>query len=366
MAKPRILVLSKHAHLALAVVRSLGLAGYEVLTMSSGRWPVVRFSRHNKGFSTLPHPWLEPEHPTVAPELERFCRKHQVSAIVPADLDAGLLLAGIGSELKTSALFPLPTRDQIMTCHDKWRFSRLLQRHQIPHPQTRLLESPQQLLEVDLSTPCFVKPVRGANSEGAAKLESKDDLHLYLQQNRRASCFPLLLQDFVPGQEVDMSILALEGKIEAWTIQEVGDHGATRVFSTEERVFQLGQQLVQSMDFHGVVHLDMIRDPRDGSIKILEANPRFWVTLLHSVWLGVNFAERGVQAALDQPAQSAFQPRAGICHKPSIDLRLLLRTLGRGRLRPEGLSEASRRAWKDVHLDPLPQVVHRLRSSLAL
>jgi hypothetical protein len=94
-------------------------------------------------------------------------------------------------------------------------------------------------------------------------------------------------------------------------------------------------------------------------VKVLEFNPRFWGSLLHSLWIGANFPDLGVRLARGEDPRLLFQPLAGLSEDPGVAPRRLLKTILRGRLTPPGLSPGGQTAWRLNHLDPLPWLCFR-------
>ena len=46
---------------------------------------------------------------------------------------------------------------------------------------------------------------------------------------------------------------------------------------------------MQALKWSGIVNIDFIYDENDKQAKILEVNPRYWQSLLGSLFAGVNF-----------------------------------------------------------------------------
>lgn len=108
--------------------------------------------------------------------------------------------------------------------------------------------------------------------------------------------------------------------------------------------------MVAASGFHGVAHFDMRQDERDGSVKILECNPRFWATLRESMWNGTNFIECCVRMAEGQPHR---QPKINRCLTYAFPAKVLAAFLKGDFSAPRRLSLASwRDAWQTFS-DPL-------------
>ncbi len=62
-----------------------------------------------------------------------------------------------------------------------------------------------------------------------------------------------------------------------------------------------GRDLLDELDWHGLAMVEFLRDPRDGTFKLMEINPRFWSSLPFSVRVGANFPAYYWQLATGEP-----------------------------------------------------------------
>ena len=62
--------------------------------------------------------------------------------------------------------------------------------------------------------------------------------------------------------------------------------GASTVFAVEpdDEVLEAGQRLLGSVGYRGFAHVELVRDPRDGALKVLEVNTRL------PVWAGAGMS----------------------------------------------------------------------------
>jgi predicted ATP-grasp superfamily ATP-dependent carboligase len=355
----RALVVSMHDTLPLEVVRCLGAAGIEVRLLGS-RGRLASLSRYCRGYRRCPASIFRPPYAGALELVEEECRRGRIEVVVPSEIESSLMLASIAPRFRGAALFPVADAELVQSLSDKWQFAQLSARAGVPHPPTRLIERPEQFGELDLSRPVLTKPLRGAFGEGIVLLDSAAALERYLAGGGRDR-LPILVQDLIPGRDVCMSVLADRGRIAAYTIQEPGADEATRNFLDDPRVREIGERLIAASGYHGVVHFDMRRDERDGSVLTLEANPRFWASLLYSLWAGVNFAELGVRQALGAPTATPAVAAPGTYRKPSLRPAAMIRFKLRGDSAPGEMAAPDAGAFRLMYGDPWPQLYNRLR-----
>ena len=200
------------------------------------------------------------------------------------------------------------------------------------------------------------KPPRGEGGNGVRKFDNRTDLDAMLPRMSRRFGWPLLVQDYIPGIDIDLSALADHGRITAWTIQKRHpSHPDLLEFVEHPRVLEIGADLIRRCGYHGIVHFDMRLDERTGEPIIIEANPRFWSSIRHSMWMGVNFPALGIDLVRGGNPAAKFQPAVGLCRDPGLSIKSTFRALVRGHWGPEGLSQASSAGWHSHLRDPRPK-----------
>lgn len=99
----------------------------------------------------------------------------------------------------------------IRRASDKAGLPRILARHRIAHPETRVLSSamPLRIAASELGYPIVVKPARGAGSEGVWLARNARELRHAVDTSRRGGDRErLLLQRYVHGVAASVSLLA--------------------------------------------------------------------------------------------------------------------------------------------------------------
>jgi len=351
-----VLLVSNYSFLSLAVTRCLGGAGLSVHVMGPDAWPTVRFSRHCARYTQVPLTWFRPPYEEAFERIQAYCREHGIEAVVPADLDAHLLIASVKERLDFVKVFPVPSPERLQQMHDKWEFACFCVEHGIPHPPTTRIDRLEQLEGLEWSKPLMIKPILGANSEGVVKLASREALDAELAKGRQP---PFLIQEFSPGIDIDMSVLGNQGQLVAWTIQVGDGDPQAREFLRNDAVYAVGQALVEKSKYTGVAHFDLRLSPT-GEARVLECNPRFWLSCPFSMWAGVNFADLGLKLAEgENPARLMSQMIEGTCRRPTLGLR----SLASGVLQRGDMTVSSRRAFWQMYADPAPQIMAKVFSA---
>jgi len=351
----RALVICDNPVFGLGIVRSLGAMGARAHVMTSRRLFPSRFSRYCEASFHVPTSEMRAG-PEAVRRVNAYCARHAIDVIVCGDLAATMFGSDVQAEVAVP-VFPVSRRELIESLHDKWRFHQLLVRLGLPSPRTELLGPGEGIGTRRLAYPVIAKPPASEGGDRVARFDAREPLERMLARPAsRATSW--LLQEYIPGRDIDLSVMADRGRLVAWTVQS-GSGAGPRVFERDDRLVEIGRRICEATAFHGVAHFDMRIDERDGGVRVIECNPRFWGSLILSTWSGVNFVEAGCAMALGKPVPRQVQID-GRCVQQAASPRRLLKALLAGRTAPKGLGIAMLAGWQQVHADPLPEVMEWL------
>jgi len=279
----------------------------------------------------------------LAREINRLVRDFDITMVMPGDAPATRSLIA-SRDLIDAPCFPLPGLDEFDLLNNKWAFTRLCRTLAIRCPTTRLFTDSaalaQELASGHTDYPAVVKPVELSGNEGVFRLDP-DTIEAGL---RKIDYRPVLLQDFIDGDDIGASVYCRSGEIRAF----VAHHLADGVYSTfwDQRIFDDIRRILEPLKVDGVYNFDMRRTPH-GEVYYLECNPRFFFKIDLSMLAGINFVGLGL-------ADHCSDGPAIIC--PSGQLRS-----------PRALLSSPRNwTWRNaalalrVYSDPLPPLLERM------
>lgn len=92
-----------------------------------------------------------------------------------------------------------------------------------PVPRSMFFKKPsaaayKELTQADFSLPLIVKPVCGAGGEGVRRIGGQDRLRAVLEQMANEEEDGVLVQEFIPGQAVSVSLFILHGKAQVLSL----------------------------------------------------------------------------------------------------------------------------------------------------
>ncbi len=309
----RVLVLSSSSADGKRLLWCLREAGYSADVMGNDSKNMgLRYSPLFKKFYAIPECYSFKQRSFeilafMASVVQQAC----IDIIIPSGFDSVKFISQYQNEMRNiSHVMAVPSLDTMSLLGNKFTFSVFCAENNIPHPRTFLLKNAQDIFKKDLpvSFPLVTKPLEMSSSYGIYPFENKDALHKYIASQRKDAfnALPLLLQEFIPGEDIDFNGFCSSGKVDAWTIQrfiaiKIGKKTPLRwmQFIDHKDVYKISERIVATSNYSGPIHIDLRIDSRDGSVKTLEVNPRFWATTFASICDGINFADVGIRKVFD-------------------------------------------------------------------
>ncbi len=289
------IVLAEGEYIAASVIYCLYKCGVNSLVIGSESVSSLVLLKGCQKFLSFKHGTYT-SYPMELIDLINFIAyKYKPLIVIPTGSVSVQFLSSYKDHISIT-VFPVPSMDMFDNLNNKWKFSQLLKRIGLPQPDTYLLEESFSLDEVEFPLPLVSKQLCGRSGEDIYYLNNKESLLTFLKCNDK-KLFPMILQEYIPGYDIDLSVLSLDGQIIAWTIQRWKEPGVLQ-FVKEMDILRLGQQLIHEIKFSGVAHFDLRYDKRDSCFKFIECNPRFWGSLKASCCCGVNFPYIGLQYVL--------------------------------------------------------------------
>jgi D-aspartate ligase len=359
------------------VVRALGLGGIRCAVLAHPG-SLTRYSR----FTDATIGWVDPREPERLVEaLVRFGRAQPERPVLYYGGDWDLLLVSRFRErLAEGFRFVVADAELVEDLVDKARFQALVDRLDLPVPAGVRLDPTRNGTPPDLGLrfPLVVKPLtrshetwRAISSSKAVLVDGREALAELWPRIADAGVV-VLAQEIVPGPEslVESYHVYVDERGEVageFTGRKIRTHPAEFGYSTaveitdSDEVAALGRDLTRRLGLSGVAKYDFKRD-RDGTLLLLEVNPRFNLWHHPAAKAGVNLPALVYDDLVGLTRRPAGRARPGVrwC-SPRHDFGEA-RAAGVSTLRwlPWALSCEAKAAvaWDD----PLPLVVGGARS----
>jgi hypothetical protein len=125
---------------------------------------------------------------------------------------------------------------------------------------------------------------------------------------REINFTPVLTQNHVRGDDIDLGVLCRQGKIVCWTIRLLR-HGRYQHVE-EARSLRMAARLFEAVRFAGAAHGDARREEKTGDLSLIECDLPFWSSVGFGMSSGANFLEIGAMPPLQGPCRPCLCPGA--------------------------------------------------------
>ncbi len=301
---------------ALIVAKQLSKAGFRVILFCDSRLSYGYYTKYAHERLICPSPETQIE------EFNNFFLKYiesnALDVVVPMTDYSAKYLSKNKAVLLDKVAFSIPDYEIFMNGYDKNQLMKVCLNNNIPHPMTIDLSSLEKGSEVmGFKFPALIKPNQAAGARGFKKVKSFKELWKNYETIYKefGDCHA---QEFIPkgGRQFEAQILIKENEVLMSTINEqiryYPKEGGSSCFNQtveNDHIIEICTKTLRLIKWEGFADFDLIEDPRDGSIKIMEINPRVPACIKASVIAGVDFPKAIVELSLNQPITTyAYKP----------------------------------------------------------
>jgi predicted ATP-grasp superfamily ATP-dependent carboligase len=341
----RALLVAATAKMPYRMLQCLTTSGVAVHGFGSGIARGLRFSRRLRSFTAGETPVDGNGSAALAAELNAAIERFDIEVVVPGDAQASRSLIAVRDRLLAPS-FPMPDLETFDRLNDKWRFYQLCKSLGVPVPYSEFVASKTDLSNAFESGACLkpkiAKPLSLTGSEGCLQL----DLSNARDRIAKIEYAPIILQDYIEGEDIGASALCERGEIRAFIAHRYGRN----VYQTfwDPRIFSMIEKIARATAYDGVFNFDMRLAP-DGRVYYLECNPRIFFKIAMSKLAGVDF----VALALGKraPVEPLIAPPMAV----RLPKALMLALRSPGKIEPQ--------SWQALRMtlaDPLPYIREEL------
>jgi predicted ATP-grasp superfamily ATP-dependent carboligase len=303
---------------SLACVRSLGRRGVPTILLAHDRSSPVLQSRYVTECVDVPSPYTA--YRRYRDAVLDVAAREDVTTLVPLrDVDVHLLQEARDALAEHLSL-PVASTDQLRTASDRVRLFDAAPDADVAGPETALLDE-----WTDWDQRLVVKPRYGIVVDGDNAGFSSDPEFFAGERpdvdalTERMGHVPIV-QSYVPGgPEQGFFALFDNGEpvatFQHHRVRSYSYDGGASVYRRSIRnddVAAAGLRLLSHLDWHGPAMVEFRRDERDGTLQLLEVNPRFWGSLALPVHAGVDFPWLYYQLACGEQPERVETYRVGV------------------------------------------------------
>jgi predicted ATP-grasp superfamily ATP-dependent carboligase len=322
----RVLITDADNRSALAATRSLGARGHTVVIAAERQPALAAVSRHAAAVETCPSPAADPQGFVAA--IVQIVARQRIDVLLPMTEITTLLLTEHQHLLPEHCKLPFPATECVARASNKAYVMQTADELGVPIPATHIVESTEAALAVAeaLTYPAVIKParsrVRTANGWVSTAVGYAATRDIFEQKIRslRAEEYPLLIQERIQGPGVGVFACFDNGRPIAWfahrRIREKPPSGGVSVLREsaplDATAVDHAKKLLTHLGWHGVAMVEFKRDDRDGSLRLMEINGRFWGSLQLAIDAGVDFPALLVDMAAGQHPAPIESYRVGV------------------------------------------------------
>lgn len=264
--------------------------------LGTGRYSPVRAMRNCIGWSIIDAESLLHDDESLIASLQRSVELSPDTVIVPAGLTATFFLSRVAHRLPARNVFPVSSYEVLAELDDKWQFGQMLGRLLQPHPETVLVTSVAQAREIEVEDRLVLKPLAAEGSLGVRVVTSTDELVAAVEPIEAAGLMPVLVQEFIDGDDMSVNVVAEHGEILGVRVHKHEADGRMSYLDRPDAV-AMATAVVKETSAHGVLCFDLRRDAATDRLFMTECNPRVYATIHKSAYTGMNAVALGVELA---------------------------------------------------------------------
>lgn len=285
------------------ITRALGIAGIRCVAMASAT-DSARFSRYVVRTIPVLNSWREP-HRLVETLIEAGQKESDPPVLIYQGDGNALVVSRFRDVLAKYFKFAIPSAELVETLNDKLQFQALSTQLDLPVPAA-VFANPTvdpEPFDLPFPFPVVLKPTQrkvdhwSSTGAKATLIENEEDLTAVWSELRERDA-SFMVQELIPGAE--SSVVSFHAYVDEngailgeFTGEKIRTKPAVFGHSCSVRVVNLpdvarvGRELIQKLNFTGVVKFDFKRRQDDG-LALFEVNTKFNLWHLPGAIAGVN------------------------------------------------------------------------------
>jgi predicted ATP-grasp superfamily ATP-dependent carboligase len=357
----KILVTDGNQRATLAVTRSLGRAGMDIIVGETSVRSLSAASKYCKAGVQYPSPYTDEAGFLQA--IVQVVQRHKIDMLVPITDITSAIFAEHKESLAAHTTVAVVGMDTFWRMSDKNSLHHLADELGIPTPTLFYLNQAQEIEQIidQITFPCIVKPSRSRLrvagrwiATSVQRATSHNDLRRLLREKPELQ-YPFMIQREVHGEGQAVFLMCEHGKplvsFAHRRLREKPPWGGVSVLresvQAEPRMQTYAERLLKEAAWHGVAMVEFKVDTQTGTPYLMEVNGRFWGSLQLAIDAGVDFPRMHVQLFNNETVVVPESYRTGIRSRwllGDID-HLLLRLSKEGRARCAGMQGIGALLW---------------------
>ncbi|MDC8001205.1 ATP-grasp domain-containing protein [Aequorivita todarodis] len=351
---------------ALIFAKQLAKAGYKVVLFCDSK---LSYGYHTKyAHKKVLCPSTQKQTSIFHEFFLNYLENEKLEVVLPMNDYSAKYLSEYKPILQDKVKFVIPDFSVFMKGYDKNQLMKVCAENGIPHPKTIDISTLEKGAEPDFNFPALVKPNETTGARGFRKVESFEELWKVYEPifKEFGNCH---LQELIPegGMQYKVQLLIKDQiGINSTVIEKhryYPINGGSSCFNhtvVNDELVKICTEVLRILGWEGFADFDLIEDPRNGIIKIMEINPRAPACIKASVISGVDFPNAIVDLSLHKPVKTYTYKPDKYLRYFSMDLLWLISQKSKWK----GFKEWKKQLFSNRHFlqdgelfDPLPFIV---------
>ncbi len=327
MSTPPGVVITGGDFQGLAILRSLRSHGIPTLVIDHEHC-VSRYSRDLQRFVKAPSPFHVEAYVDF---LMALAERERLDGWVLLPINDAVVhaLAKYKARLETRYRVPTPEWQVIQRVYIKAQTYQLAGKQGIPAPATWYPQSEAELAELDIPFPAVLKlSIRDhfytrVKTKAFRVNDSNELVQTYRLMCQVIDPAEVLVQELIPGgaeQLFSFTPFFKDGQSVAWVMgrrrrQHPMDFGHASTYVEQVDIPELkriAETFLKAVDYYGIAEVEFMQDPRTGTYKLIEVNPRFWGWHSLAIGAGVDFPYLLYRDMIGEPVTPVPASRADL------------------------------------------------------
>lgn len=208
-------------------------------------------------------------------------------------------------EQSSSGKIAVNEKSVFIKAFDKYKTMKICMENNIPCPYTLDDVSSAEDIDENIKYPVVVKPKSACGSIGFHIAHNREELLIYIEKCKKDNLGEILVQEFIPqnGKQYNAHFVMdknhnVKTKLIAQKCRWFPiDGGASTLCRTmhDERISQICEKLLKTIGWVGYCDIDLMEDPRDGSVRVIEINARISANVKICFAAGIDIAKQLLQ-----------------------------------------------------------------------
>jgi predicted ATP-grasp superfamily ATP-dependent carboligase len=242
--------------------------------------------------------------------IKSYLTKTKIDVIIPLSDKLASLLSKHKYELLSYSKFIIPDYDIFIKGYNKSLLMRVCKENNFPHPKTIEIESQDKFVLGKFIFPAMLKPNYTTGGRGMNKVDTSANLYSILTNTikKYGECH---LQEFIQegGKQFKVQLFVNEKceLIQSSVIYkqryypEKAGSSCCNITIKNDELVNICHSALKTIHWIGFADFDLIEDPKDGIIKIMELNPRIPACIKSAIKSGIDYGTIIADESLGNP-----------------------------------------------------------------